>query len=342
LLGVLSTAGAASLLWWLIGAPHLTGPHSLASADRFDLVKIALTVTGGIGGVVFLVIAYRKQHLGEAAERREDTKLFNERFGKASEQLGNDSAAVRLAGVYAMAGLADDWADQRQTCIDVLCAYLCMHYNPTPPDEPSGRQAWHGERQVRHTVIRVITAHLRESAITSWQCHNFDFTGAVFDGGDFSHAVFSGGKVDFGYTTFSGGTIDFSNATFSGGDVYFLGATFSGGTVDFHAATFSGGTVYFLGATFSGGTVNFGHATFSGGTVDFLAATFSGGTVNFSRRFGSNFGRATFSGGTVDLSKPRSWDRPPQFDGWQGGGPPAGLLLPATPVPEAPPNPAAT
>src|SRR5437762_5625162 len=42
-------------------------------------------------------------------DRREQTKLFNERFGRAADQLGSDNPAVRLAGVYALAGLADDW-----------------------------------------------------------------------------------------------------------------------------------------------------------------------------------------------------------------------------------------
>ena len=42
------------------------------------------------------------------AEQR--TRTLNERFATAAEQLGSDKpAAVRLAGVYAMAGLADDW-----------------------------------------------------------------------------------------------------------------------------------------------------------------------------------------------------------------------------------------
>lgn len=41
------------------------------------------------------------------AEQR--TRTLNERFATAAEQLGDDKpAAVRLAGVYAMAGLADD------------------------------------------------------------------------------------------------------------------------------------------------------------------------------------------------------------------------------------------
>jgi hypothetical protein len=37
----------------------------------------------------------------------------------------------------------------------------------------------------------------------SWQGLNFDFTGVVFDGGDFGGAEFSGGTVDFGYSVFS-------------------------------------------------------------------------------------------------------------------------------------------
>jgi hypothetical protein len=56
------------------------------------------------------------------AEQR--TRTLNERFAAAAGQLGSDKPPeVRLAGVYAMAGLADDWAENRQTCVDVLCAY---------------------------------------------------------------------------------------------------------------------------------------------------------------------------------------------------------------------------
>lgn len=35
-------------------------------------------------------------------------------------------AAVRLAAVYGLAGLADDWPENRQTCVDVLSGYLRM------------------------------------------------------------------------------------------------------------------------------------------------------------------------------------------------------------------------
>jgi len=61
----------------------------------------------------------RKQLDRTLAEQR--TRTLNERFATAAEQLGSDKPAARLAGVYAMAGLADDWEENRQTCVDVLC-----------------------------------------------------------------------------------------------------------------------------------------------------------------------------------------------------------------------------
>src|SRR6202050_1057565 len=72
----------------------------------------------------------RKQLDRTLTEQR--TRTVNERFATAAEQLGSDKPAVRLAGVYAMAGLADDWEENRQTCVDVLCAYLRLPYEPNP------------------------------------------------------------------------------------------------------------------------------------------------------------------------------------------------------------------
>jgi hypothetical protein len=67
---------------------------------------------------------------------------------------------------------------------------------------PSGRTGDHasGEtrpefrvnRQIRHTVIRVITRRLRHAKFTS-RGSDIDFSKAKFDGGDSSHLLFSGG-----------------------------------------------------------------------------------------------------------------------------------------------------
>jgi hypothetical protein len=262
--------------------------------------------------------AQREQLDRTLAEQR--TRTLNERFAMAAGQLGGDKPpAVRLAGVYAMAGLADDWPENRQTCVDVLCAYLRMPYEPDPGDEAPGpeRLAFRASREVRHTVIRVITAHLKADATVSWQGLELDFTGTVFDGGDFTSAKFSSGTVRFDFAKFSSGRVGFDFAEFSGGLVTFDFAKFSSGQVGFYDAEFSGGRVTF-GASFFGGVVIFDRAKFSGGLAAFVVAKFSGATVDFRG--------AEFSGGTVDFNSPRDWSFPPTFP-WTDT-PPPGVKLP--------------
>jgi uncharacterized protein YjbI with pentapeptide repeats len=301
---------------------------------------VAAWIAAGVS-VLTLVGTLAAQYFGRRATSREldrtlaeqRTQTWNERFATAAEQLGSDKPAVRLAGVYAMAGLADDWEANRQTCVDVLCAYLQLPYEPDPGQgaaEPQ-RLAFQAGQKVRHTVIRVITAHLKDGAAVSWQGLNLDFTGVVFDGGSFAQARFSGGQVDFVSAEFSGGTVhfgdaqfsgatvsffsvkfsagkvNFDGAEFSGGVVNFSSAEFSGGEITFNAAKFSGGSVYFVSIKFIDGFIKFDYAEFSGGVVSFSGSHFAGGTVIFSdARFdrGSvNFNGAAFSGGTVDFNR---------------------------------------
>jgi hypothetical protein len=226
-------------------------------------------VVAGAGALVALVVAYRRQRVDEDGALRDATRLHTERFTTAVSQLGEESAAVRLGGVHALAGLADDapTRDLRQTCIDVLCAYLRLPYAyvpevDLPSDDMSARHAYMALREVRHTTIRLVRDHLRlpPEHPHSWRGHDLDFTGAVFDGGDFSEAVFSGGMVSFSGAVFSHGTVRFDRAVFSGGIVRFTGVHFSGGTVHFRWAHFSGGIDDFDSAHFSGGSVIFSTA----------------------------------------------------------------------------------
>jgi uncharacterized protein YjbI with pentapeptide repeats len=293
-------------------------------------------------------LAEQSKHLDRTlAEQR--TRTLNERFAMAAGQLGSDkSAAVRLAGVYAMAALADDWGFSKanqQTCVDVLCGYLRMPYERLSSEKDSVPEqlAFLASREVRGTVIRVITSHLQEDAAVSWEGLNFDFTGAIFDRSSFHGARFSGGTVHFAYAQFSSGTVNFYEAEFSGATVHFTGARFSAGGPEFLFAKFTGGTVDFVDANFADGTVNFGGAKFSGGMVRFNLAKFSGGIVNFSLaefsggtvHFGGAqfsgsrvlFADAKFTGGTVVFTDPMDWSCPPEFP-WTGA-PPSGVQLPS-------------
>src|SRR5271155_4055281 len=118
-----------------------------------------LTLIGTLAAQYFGRRATSRQLDRTFSEQR--TRTLNERFATAAGQLGDDKrSAVRLAGVYAMAGLADDWPENRQTCVDVLCGYLRLPYEPDPGQDASDpeRLALRASREVRHTVIRVITA----------------------------------------------------------------------------------------------------------------------------------------------------------------------------------------
>jgi hypothetical protein len=279
------------------------------------IIAGALTVIGTLAAQIYGRYATSKQLDRTLGEQR--TRALNERFATAADQLGSDKPAIRLAGVYSMAGLADDWEkrENRQTCVDVLCAYLRMPYEPDPGQGASDPQqlAFEAIREVRHTVIQVIAAHLKADAAVSWRGLEFDFRRVIFDGGDFRGAEFASGLAVF------------DGAKFSGGKVRFDGAKFSGGKVYFSDAEFTGGKVYFSDAEFTGGTVSFRRAKFTGGTVSFRRARFSGGTAYF--------GDAEFSGGTVDFSGAGDWSNPPAFP-WTDT-PPPGVTLPKTePNPE--------
>ncbi|MEU5863467.1 pentapeptide repeat-containing protein [Nonomuraea sp. NPDC047529] len=299
------------------------------ATEILEIVKISLAVVAGIGGVVALVVAYRRQRITEAGESREQAKLFNERFATASGRLGDDSPAVRLACIHALAALADDWEGGRQMCIDVLCAYLRMPSAPEPEASPESAThlAWRAMREVRLTIWRLIAAHLKVDAPTPWHGADLDFTGVTIDHNiNFASTVFPSGVVRFSGAKFLGGRVRFDKARFSGGSVLFGGAEFSGGEfliyqaifsghVSFTRTKFSGSTVQFGRAVFSGGWVEFDEAEFADGHVGFSGAEFSGSTVQFRRaKFSGGtvkFDGAKFDGGTVYLDQVADWSHPP-------------------------------
>jgi hypothetical protein len=287
LIGLSVFAVAAVLLWLALGLPDAP------SADtRLNIIKIALSVVAGVGGVVALVVAYRKQRIGEVAEARERSKVLNERFASACAQIGHEKPTVRLAGIYAMASLADEWLEQRQVCIDVLCAYLRIPYEPAL-DSPWQHDE---ESEVRLSITSVISGHLRPGAPVSWQGHEFNLVRAVLRAADFADIQVTGGRFYFSLVRFPGGWTSFDGMHVSGGEVWFGGAEFNGARVSFDNAEFSGGRVQFDGAEFNGGEVTFRGARFTGGEVD-------------------------LSGVDTD-----NYTAPPVFDEWQT--PPPGLLLP--------------
>ncbi|MEV6448325.1 pentapeptide repeat-containing protein [Amycolatopsis sp. NPDC051716] len=303
LLATVVAIGFGTLLWLGLGSPDVTSPAppstatpgrttappALTAGERLEALKVVLAVVAGIGAVVALTVAYRKQRDAELAEYREDAKAYADRFGKAADQLGSAEYVVRTGGVYALAELADEWIDGRQTCIDLLCAYVRMPY---VADTASADYS-DGNREVRRIIIRVIRNHLRDDwSAVSWRGYRFSFEGAVFDCGDFSKAHFRGGNVTFHKARFVAGHVEFQDAEFEGTPVWFSKAEFTGAHVDFRRATFAGAKTSFKGAVFSAGRVEFDDAHFSAGEVSFENAVHEGSVATFEG--------VTHTGGTVE------------------------------------------
>ena len=311
------------VMWWLGRVPFWQlklDPQKHAE----NIVKIALTLVGGVGAVAYLVIKYQERQQAGRAEKREKDRLVDTKVQDAINQLGSDKASTRIAGVYALADIADRYrGGYRQRVVDILCGYLRSDRSSYAPDR-SGQPVWDAsghlvesvasDEAVESTILSVMRDRLRKERKDEngktivrqtvdddqlWCACTFDLHEATFheavdltDSTFERDANFRGTKFKrdayFDGATFIGGA-DFDGAAFAGG-VYFRGATFAGGAY-FRGATFTGGAT-FGGATFAGGAY-FDGATFKR-VADFNGATFAGGAT-FKR--GAYFRGATFAGG---------------------------------------------
>ena len=261
--GVVCTVGVCVLLL------ALTHGGGAAIATKLDVIQTALLFVGGSGALAGLYVAFRKQRTDEAGDFREQDRLFTERFTQAAAQLGSSVAAVRLAGVYALARIADDSKRDRDACLKVLCEYLRM-----PPGADSIDPADRGVRIAAQAAIaeRLCTAHP-----DFWSDADVDLGGACLVELDLSHAVVRSLRLDnatcVGATRFDGLTVS--------GRALVRGARFKG-YAGFEGVRFGGGAC-FSGSVFSEYAV-FGSVEF-GGTAAFEATTFEGYSIFRSATF---------------------------------------------------------
>ncbi len=290
---VITIVSALALTLFVYGWPPSIPPDTATtdSGKFLESVRIGLTVAAGVGGAVALTVAYRKQDLLERSETG-----YHDRYAAAAAQLGHAEATARLAGVYALTNLADQWDMQRQQCVDVLCANLRLPWGPIPDiDHPlatktvvraaSRRRGAEtvtyaypdqlGEAEVRKTILRIIAKHLQPNATSTWSDLTLDFRGATLPDCDFSGAEIST-QAWFQGTTFAG-EAHFCSTRFRDGAM-FTGAIFDR-EVRFDSAHFIKGVSF--GDDFDDNLADgrnsssFSEAKF-GGDACFSGATFVG------------------------------------------------------------------
>jgi len=291
-------------------------------------VLVALIAVFG----VLITVESNVRNTNNQLSAQEEAQL-NERFQAAAGMLGDtQSAAVRAAGITALAAIADDWVARahldpekamlrRDQCIRTIEAYL---KTPLPLDDTDGDEAthspeWEQERAVRQVAYKVINDHLWSAlelcdsgtlsdqefptcaveprSGNNWGDHPFDFSHSYLPEATFDHAIF-----------WPADSIDFSSAQFYG-DSSFRDARFwsSNPWVYAHA--------YVVGTSFSHaqfwGSSDFGNSEFYGETsfyeTNFWGATNFGATFRLDTSFvsaefhgpadfSSTFQRVDFSG----------------------------------------------
>ena len=250
---------------WSIGATH----------DPLDRIKVTLTALGGVGAVGYLVIKYRER---AALERGE----ADEKLVRAVQQLGDPSPQVRIAGVYALADVADTYeGPYHQRVVDILCGYLRTdrllkdangdtRYAANDDGTPNYDQPLSADGAAESTILSVLTSHLRANhrvAQGPWSNCNIDLHRTILtEAADFSDTTIN--RITCEATTFKD-QCTFSGATFKQ-EAEFSNAVFHKFTwldgVNFPDATKFWGTsfeatVVFDTSTFEG-EVTFGGCTF--------------------------------------------------------------------------------
>lgn len=301
----------------------------------FEIVRNAVTTAAALGVGITLFFSYRRQQTAEQTQRigaeaqltaskaqevaAQALKLSNKqheldqsrradaviselrsRYAKTAEQLGSEQPPVKLAGIYSLAALADDWSeqgnpDERQVCIDLLSSYFKLQMPTTP-----------GASECKAAVMDVVTTRLMwatEKRKYWGSCkitlRNFGQLSAledlvIRDGGllrlsgvtlgtrsVLEKVQLLGGAINFPALKPNRGLLTFREASVYGGDLTVstsvrVDEQNAFGTVEFDQLRLMGGVVRVRIPT---GNVVFTDCVFKRGSLKLSAAT--GGSVSF-------------------------------------------------------------
>ncbi|WP_160049420.1 pentapeptide repeat-containing protein [Nocardiopsis sp. JB363] len=252
---------AIGLITWVslrfMGMPPIDRPELLTFGQLNTVTTRAFAAVAGLGGVAFLVIAFRKQRTTELSENRDEVRLFDERYRSASDQLGSEEAVVRLAGVHALAQLADDAPTDRedlvQMVINLLCGYVHMPRS-SASETHQGREAHEvsdyekREERIISAILAAISSRLRMPA-HRWQGKEFDFRGARLPRVSMSHLRLHEVNMNFEGASFEG-TVDFSYCSFRGSYISLKNCTLHS-HASFENSQITSGRVILSGAHFT-------------------------------------------------------------------------------------------
>lgn len=264
-----------------------------------DLRLHLLYITGGVIAVLGLIETNRKnsqEHIREVHAARRD------RYIAAVDKLSSKHAPVRLGGVYALVGLADEWLEddnideetrikEGQVIVNNLCAYIRSPFKlaekrsvlelDSKPDNYEGKftedqTRLFEEQEVRRSIFDEISVRLRpldekgKRDYVTWHVFEFDFRKSTI--------FYPLNKLRFFNPDFRNskffGLADFSFSGFQGISIF--SDTHYFGDASFSCAHFQG-TARFSDSCFEK-ELNFRATTLKAGAI-FDSSIFKGSTI---------------------------------------------------------------
>lgn len=114
------------------------------------------------------------------------------RYTTAVEQLANENAAVRLGGIYTLAGLVDEWLtdesirkvdDRRkegQVIVNSLCSYLRSLPSQTKLSDLKNGKYPSDEAEVRIAIVKEISSRISFNSKSQWSDFKYDLSNIFF------------------------------------------------------------------------------------------------------------------------------------------------------------------
>jgi uncharacterized protein YjbI with pentapeptide repeats len=274
------------------------GAGQLTVAERTAAItaarQVVLLGAGGVLAVITLALTQRRDAITRARHEIERDANRTTRFTEAVKQLGDDKAAVRFGGIYALGRIAEDSDRDRRTIMQILLAYI-REAAPYPIPGPTfrgvdddGARREHDERllhistakaaaEVMGRLSRGLRGEPPRVELFRISLATVDLAEAELDDAHFDGADLMGANLRFASA---------NNASFLGAVI--TGADFSG--AQGYKAVFSRG--YGEHANFTEASLR--GAYFGGG--NFAQASFDGAQLAGAHFVGANLVGASFTG----------------------------------------------
>jgi len=199
------------------------------------VLTVSVSLTALIGASLGAIYAFRKQILAEREGLRADQQVFSDRYVKAAELLAHERPQARLAGLYSLAILADDWDEGRAACAMAICSYVRVN------SVQSVAEVGPGEQEVQRIAWKSIRSRLLEiEENQSWHDQELDFSGGNYR------------IVDLDGIHLKGAVVQFRDCIFEDGEIRLRGAVIDDGTLDFTGSVFRNTNIRLSGVQLKG------------------------------------------------------------------------------------------